>query len=213
VTASGSARVWLITGAGRGLGRAFTDAAIRGGDQVIATVRSEQAHQEMRDAYPASVLPVLADVTDRAAVLAAAAQGHTHFGRIDVLVNNAGYGLAGGVEEISEEQARRQMDVNFFGALWCTQAVLPVMRAQGSGHIFQISSLGGVAAFPNTGLYNASKWALEGMSESLAREAAWTAPSPLRNTARFSGPAGRLCPGHTRSPSPATPRRRPAPCA
>ena len=93
-------------------------------------------------------------------------------GRLDVLVNNAGYGLAGGVEEASEQEVRDQFEVNVFGALWCTQAVLPVMRAQGSGHLFQISSIGGVAGFLNTGIYHASKWALEGFSESLAQEVA-----------------------------------------
>lgn len=93
-------------------------------------------------------------------------------GRIDVLVNNAGYGLAGGVEEASEAEIRDQFEVNVFGALWCTQAVLPVMREQGSGHLLQISSIGGVAGFLNTGIYHASKWALEGFSESLAQEVA-----------------------------------------
>jgi NAD(P)-dependent dehydrogenase (short-subunit alcohol dehydrogenase family) len=94
------------------------------------------------------------------------------FGRIDVVVNNAGYGLLGGVEEVTEDQARAQIETNFFGALWVTQAVLPQLRAQGSGHIVQISTIGGIAAFPGLGLYHASKWALEGMSESLAAEVA-----------------------------------------
>jgi NAD(P)-dependent dehydrogenase (short-subunit alcohol dehydrogenase family) len=170
VTAPDEARIWLVTGAGRGLGRAFTEEAVRGGDRVIATVRSEQAAKDLADALPDSVLPIIVDVTDRAAVLAAVQRGLTYFGRIDVLVNNAGYGLAGGVEEISEAQARRQMDVNFFGALWFTQGVLPAMRAQRSGHIFQISSVGGVIANQNTSLYHASKWALEGLSESLVKE-------------------------------------------
>jgi NAD(P)-dependent dehydrogenase (short-subunit alcohol dehydrogenase family) len=165
-----TARVWLVTGAGRGLGRAFTDEAIAGGDTVIATARSDQALKELSDSHGDSVLPLALDLTDRTAVLAAVKQGREHFGRIDVLVNNAGYGLAGGVEEVSEAQARRQLEVNFFGALWCTQAVLPAMREQHSGHIFQISSVGGVISNPNTSLYNASKWALEGLSESLAKE-------------------------------------------
>lgn len=163
-------RVWLITGAGRGLGRAFTEEAVRRGDKVIAAVRSEPARRELSAAYGDAVLAVSVDVTDRAAVHVTVEQGAKHFGRIDVLVNNAGYGLSGGVEEISEAQAREQMDVNFFGALWCTQAVLPVMRAQQAGHIFQISSLGGLIALPNTGCYSASKWALEGLSDSLAQE-------------------------------------------
>ena len=132
--------------------------------------RSDPARRELAAAYGDAVLAVALDVTDRAAVHAAVEQGLMHFGHLDVLVNNAGYGLAGGVEEISEDQARRQMEVNFFGALWCTQAVLPVMRAQRAGHIFQISSLGGLIALPNTSCYNASKWALEGLSDSLSQE-------------------------------------------
>src|SRR5271165_6026819 len=94
------------------------------------------------------------------------------FGRIDVAVNNAGYGQFGAIEEVSEAEARAQMETNFFGALWVTQAVLPGMRAQGSGHIIQVSSIGGVNAFPTIGLYHASKWALEGFSQSLAAEVA-----------------------------------------
>jgi NAD(P)-dependent dehydrogenase (short-subunit alcohol dehydrogenase family) len=109
-------------------------------------------------------------VTDRAAVKAAVEQAHANFGQLDVVVNNAGYGLFGMVEEVSEQQARDQFETNFYGALWVTQAVLPLMRAQGSGHIVQISSIGGVVALPNLGLYNASKWALEGLSQALAAE-------------------------------------------
>jgi NAD(P)-dependent dehydrogenase (short-subunit alcohol dehydrogenase family) len=169
-TAPLSDRIWLITGAGRGLGRAFAEAAIRSGGQVIATVRSRSAQQDLAEAYGDAVLPLQVEVTDRAAVHEAVARGLEHFHRIDVLVNNAGYGLAGGVEEVSEAQVRRQMDVNFFGALWCTQAVLPSMRARRSGHIVQVSSVGGLVALPDTGGYCASKWALEGLSESLSQE-------------------------------------------
>jgi NAD(P)-dependent dehydrogenase (short-subunit alcohol dehydrogenase family) len=177
-------RVWLITGAGRGLGRAFTEAALASGGKVIATARSAAALDEL-SAHGDAVLPISLEVSDRDAVLAAVRRGLDHFGRIDVLINNAGYGLAGGVEEVSEEQARRQLEVNFFGALWCTQAVLPAMRAQGSGHIFQVSSVGGLVALPNTGLYCASKWALEGMSDSLAQE---VAPLGIRVTILEPGP-------------------------
>lgn len=165
-------RVWLVTGASRGLGRAFCQAALEAGDRVAATARRTNDLEALVTRYGDRVQPLLLDVTDRAAVFAAVGEVVGRHGRLDVLVNNAGYGLAGAVEEVSETQARHQIDVNVFGALWCTQAVLPAMRAQGSGHIFQISSLGGVVAFLNGGLYNASKWALEGFSESLAQEVA-----------------------------------------
>src|SRR6185436_8698603 len=121
-------------------------------------------------AHGDAVLPVPLDVTDRAAVFAAVARGHEHFGRLDVVVNNAGYGQFGMVEELSESQAREQIETNLFGALWVTQAALPFLRAQGSGHFLQVSSIGGISAFPGIGMYHASKWALEGFSQALAAE-------------------------------------------
>ncbi len=163
-------RTWMITGASRGLGRAFTEIALEAGDSVVATVRDLTALRDLAGRYPGTLVVLPLDVTDRAAVFAAVEQAVGLTGRLDVLVNNAGYGLAGGIEEVTEQQARQQFEVNVFGALWCTQAVLPVMRAQGSGHLFQISSIGGVAGFLNTGIYHGSKWALEGISESLAQE-------------------------------------------
>jgi NAD(P)-dependent dehydrogenase (short-subunit alcohol dehydrogenase family) len=126
--------------------------------------------EDLCDTHPNRVLPVGLDVTDRGAAAVAVDSAITAWGSVDVLVNNAGYGLAGAVEEVSEAQARRQMEVNFFGALWLTQAVLPAMREQRSGHIFQVSSIGGAVSVPNAGLYCASKFALEGMSESLSME-------------------------------------------
>lgn len=165
-------RNWFITGASRGLGRAFAEVALERGERVALTVRDATTLEALVATYPDRVLPIVLDVTDRAGVFEAVGKAVAEWGTIDVLVNNAGYGLAGAVEEVTEEQARRQMDVNFFGALWCTQAVVPVMRRQGAGHIFQISSVGGVASQPNAGLYCASKWALEGLSESLAIEVA-----------------------------------------
>jgi NAD(P)-dependent dehydrogenase (short-subunit alcohol dehydrogenase family) len=160
----------MITGAGRGLGQVFTEAAVGAGDSVIATARTHEALEGLVSAHGGAVFPLVLDVTDRSAVIAAVAAGVEHFGRIDVLVNNAGYGLAGAVEELDEARVRAQFEVNFFGLLWCTQAVLPYMRAQGSGHIFQLSSLGGVIALSNLGGYNASKWAVEAMSDSLSQE-------------------------------------------
>jgi NAD(P)-dependent dehydrogenase (short-subunit alcohol dehydrogenase family) len=122
--------------------------------------------------YGDSVLPIALDVTDRDAVFAAVARAHDHFGGLDVVVNNAGYGQFGMVEELSESEVRAQVETNLFGALWVTQAALPFLRAQRSGHILQVSSIGGISAFPSVGAYHASKWALEGISQSLAQEVA-----------------------------------------
>jgi NAD(P)-dependent dehydrogenase (short-subunit alcohol dehydrogenase family) len=119
-----------------------------------------------------AVLPLKLDVTDRDAVFDTVAQARERFGRLDVIVNNAGYGQFGMVEELSEAEAREQIETNLFGALWVTQAALPYLREQGSGHILQVSSIGGISAFPNIGMYHASKWALEGISQSLAAEVA-----------------------------------------
>jgi NAD(P)-dependent dehydrogenase (short-subunit alcohol dehydrogenase family) len=165
-------RTWLITGASRGLGRAIAEAALDAGGIVAATARDLTRLKDLRERYDDRVIPLALDVSDRAAVFETVHKAAAEAGRIDVLVNNAGHGLAGGVEEVDERQARDQLDVNFFGALWCTQAVLPVMRRQGSGHILQMSSIAGIATYPNLGLYCASKWALEGLSETLAQEVA-----------------------------------------
>src|SRR3954454_7139532 len=163
-------KTWFITGASRGFGRIWAEAALSRGDRVAATARRPESLHPLADTYGDSFLPLRLDVTDRAAVTAAVRQAADAFGSLDVVVNNAGYGLFGMVEEITEEQARAQLDTNLLGPLWVTQAALPILRAQGSGHLVQVSSLGGVAAFPTLGLYNASKWALEGMSEALAQK-------------------------------------------
>ncbi|WP_030192547.1 SDR family NAD(P)-dependent oxidoreductase [Streptomyces sp. NRRL S-87] len=170
--ATGGSRTWFVTGASRGLGRAFAEAALAAGDRVAAVARTTAALDELAAAHPGRVLPLTADVTDRAAAFAAVAAAAEHFGRLDVVVNNAGTLSAGMVEEFTEAEARAQMDVNFFGALWVSQAAMPVLRARGGGHVVQISSIGGLAGFPSTGLYSASKFALEGMSEALAMEGA-----------------------------------------
>jgi NAD(P)-dependent dehydrogenase (short-subunit alcohol dehydrogenase family) len=163
-------RIWLITGASRGLGRSFTQAALAAGDRVAATARDTSSLDDLVAAHGDAILPIALDVTDRDAAFAAVGQAHERLGRLDVVINNAGYGVSATIEELTEEQARRQMEVNLFGALWVTQAALPIMRAQGSGWIVQVSSIGGLAAFPLTGIYHASKWALEGFSESLRQE-------------------------------------------
>ncbi|MFC8296922.1 SDR family NAD(P)-dependent oxidoreductase [Micromonospora orduensis] len=169
-------KTWFITGASRGFGRVWTEAALARGDKVAATARDGKALHDLTEAYGERVLPLTLDVTDRPAVFDAVSRAAETFGRLDVVVNNAGFGLFGMVEETTEEQARAQLETNFFGALWVTQAVLPVLRAQGSGHILQVSSIGGVGAFPTLGLYNASKWALEGLSEALSAELAPLGP-------------------------------------
>ena len=164
-------RTWLVTGASRGLGRSFAEAVLDSGDRLVATARDATVLAPLTEGHP-DVLAFDLDVTDRAQVDWVVARTIEQFGRLDVVVNNAGYGLRGGVEEVSEAQARAQMETNFFGALWVTQAVLPQMRAQHRGHIVQVSSIAGVVAPARFGLYAASKWALEAMSESLAREVA-----------------------------------------
>lgn len=167
-----SGRIWLITGASRGLGRAFAEAALSVGDRVVAIARKSDALGALADAHGDRVLPLPTDVTDRAAVFIAVEQAIAHFGRLDVVVNNAGSMWLGAVEEFSESEARTAMELNFFGALWVTQAVTPHLRAQGSGRLLQVSSVAGIATGPTAGLYSASKFALEGMSEALAQELA-----------------------------------------
>ena len=165
-------KIWFITGASRGFGREWTIAALERGDKVAATARDTGTLDDLAVKYGDALLPIELDVTDRAADFAAVKQAHEYFGRLDVVVNNAGYGQFGFIEELSEQEARDQLETNVFGALWITQAALPFLRAQRSGHILQVSSIGGITAFPLVGAYHASKWALEGFSQSLAQEVA-----------------------------------------
>jgi len=167
-----SEKVWFITGASRGFGRQWAIAALDRGDKVAATARDTDTLTDLVEIYGDAILPIELDVTDRAADFAAVTRAHDHFGRLDIVVNNAGYGHFGFVEELTEQEARAQIETNVFGALWITQAALPYLRAQRSGHIIQVSSIGGITAFPNVGIYHASKWALEGFSQSLAQEVA-----------------------------------------
>jgi len=165
-------KTWFITGTSRGFGREWALAALERGDRVAATARDLTALDALVAAHGDAVLPLALDVTDRAAAFAAVARAHEHFGRLDVVVNNAGYGQFGAVEELSEAEAREQIETNLFGALWVTQAALPFLREQGGGHILQVSSIGGISAFPTVGIYHASKWGLEGLSQALAQEVA-----------------------------------------
>lgn len=165
-------KTWFITGSSRGFGKQWATAALKRGDNVAASARNTEALAELKKEFGDQVLTLALDVTDRAACFDAVEQAHSHFGSLDIVVNNAGYGLFGMVEEISEKEAREQMETNFFGALWVTQAALPIMREQGGGRILQVSSIGGIIANISLGLYHASKWALEAFSESLSKEVA-----------------------------------------
>jgi NAD(P)-dependent dehydrogenase (short-subunit alcohol dehydrogenase family) len=163
-------KVWFITGTSRGFGREWAIAALERGDKVAATARDTATLSDLAQRYGDALLPIQLDVNDRDADFAAVKQAHDHFGRLDIVVNNAGYGHFGFIEELTEAEARAQIETNLFGALWVTQAALPYLRAQGSGHIIQVSSIGGITAFQNVGIYHASKWALEGFSQALAQE-------------------------------------------
>jgi len=171
-------RTWFITGASKGLGRAFTEAALAAGDRVAAVARTmtdatiDTNSDADIDTESDRLLRITTDVTDRASVFAAVEQAVQHFGRLDVVVNNAGTLTMGFVEEYSEAEARQQLETNFFGALWVSQAAMAVFRRQRSGHLVQVSSIAGLGGFPSSGLYSASKFALEGLSEALALEAA-----------------------------------------
>jgi NAD(P)-dependent dehydrogenase (short-subunit alcohol dehydrogenase family) len=192
-------KVWFITGTSRGFGREWAIAALERGDKVAATARDTATLADLAEKYGDALVPIQLDVTDRDADFAAVKQAHDHFGRLDIVVNNAGYGHFGFIEELTEQEARAQIETNVFGALWVTQAALPYLRAQRSGHIVQVSSIGGITAFQNVGIYHASKWALEGFSQSLAQEIApfnihvtliepggfstdWAGPSSKRST-------------------------------
>ncbi|MDO9456524.1 SDR family oxidoreductase [Nocardioides sp.] len=167
-----SGKTWFITGASRGFGREWSTAALERGDRVAATARDTSTLDDLVATYGDAILPIELDVTDHDADFAAVARAHEHFGRLDVVVNNAGYGHFGFVEELTEAEFRAQLETNVFGAMWVTQAALPFLREQGSGHILQVSSIGGISAFPLVGAYHASKWALEGFSQALAQEVA-----------------------------------------
>ncbi len=180
-------KVWFITGASRGFGRVWAKAALRRGDHVAATARNADALAGLVDEFGDAVLPLALDVTDREAAFAAVAAAHAHFGHLDVVINNAGYGHFGFVEEVTEAEMRAQLETNVFGALWVTQAALPILRAQSSGHILQVSSIGGITAYPLLSAYHASKWALEGLSQSLAQE---VAPFGMHVTLIEPGPFG-----------------------
>jgi len=185
----------LITGASRGFGKIWAEAFLKRGDNVIATARNTESLNDLSAKYGDSILSLQLDVTNRAQCFEVVSKAQKHFGNIDVLINNAGYGLFGAVEEASEQDARNQFETNVFGALWMTQAVLPVMRNQASGHIIQVSSVLGIATVPLLGLYNSSKWAIEGLIESMSAEIQpfgiqTTMIEPIAYNTEFAGNSG-----------------------
>lgn len=171
-TRTAEGRVWLVTGASSGFGRSIAEAALAAGDTVVLTARRTESLEDLRAAHPDRVAVLALDVTDHARITEVVAEVVLWYGRVDVLVNNAGRGLIGAVEETTDRELRDLMDLHFFGPAALTRAVLPHMRRQGSGAIVQMSSMGGRFSFPGVGAYSATKFALEGLSEALAGEVA-----------------------------------------
>jgi NAD(P)-dependent dehydrogenase (short-subunit alcohol dehydrogenase family) len=172
MTTQGNKRVWFITGSSTGFGRALVEAVLANGECVIATARKPEQLNDVVNQYPDTALAVRLDVTNCQEVDEAVNVALKTFGHVDVLVNNAGYGLLGGVEEASNAEIRAQFETNLFGALNVMQAVLAHMRQRQSGHILNISSVGGFTGYAGFGIYNGTKFALEGISEALALEVA-----------------------------------------
>ena len=177
-------KVWFVTGSSRGLGRAIAEAALDAGDNVVATARKPEQFDDLLARYGERIHPVALDVTDNDAVVAAVATGLKVFGRYDVVVNNAGYGNLAAVEDITLEDFAAQIDTNFYGVVYVTKAVLPILRNQGSGHIFQVSSVGGRVGSVGLSAYQSAKWAVGGFSTVLAQE---VAPLGIKVTALEPG--------------------------
>ncbi len=163
-------QVFFLTGSSRGLGRQIAEATLAAGHQLVATARQPESLADLADRYGTRILPVALDVTDPDAAAAAVAAGTKAFGRLDVIVNNAGYANLAAVEDITPADFRAQIDANLFGVVNVTKAALPVLRRQGSGHIIQVSSIGGRLATAGLSAYQSAKWAVGGFSEVLARE-------------------------------------------
>jgi NAD(P)-dependent dehydrogenase (short-subunit alcohol dehydrogenase family) len=178
-------KVWFITGTSSGFGRALAEEVLAKGDKVVATARKPEVLADLVEKYPETARAVRLDVTNLQDVKSSIAEAVKEFGRIDVLVNNAGYGLVGAIEETSDEQVKHQFDTNVFGVLNVTREILPLLREQKSGHIVNISSLVGISAFPSFGIYSATKFALEGLSQALAAE---VAPHGIKTTVVEPGP-------------------------
>jgi NAD(P)-dependent dehydrogenase (short-subunit alcohol dehydrogenase family) len=163
-------KTWFITGTSTGLGRALTEALLSRGDRVAATLRTPTALDDLADKYGDLLWRTTLDVSSPADIRRVVDNAFAALGRIDVVVSNAGYSLVGAAEEPSDDQVRRQLDTNVLGSMTLARAALPHLRAQGSGHLIQLSSIGGLSAFPFVSVYNATKWAMEGFYEALAQE-------------------------------------------
>jgi NAD(P)-dependent dehydrogenase (short-subunit alcohol dehydrogenase family) len=195
VVDNASNKVWLVTGASTGFGRELVEYLLAQGARVVATARKVDGLTDLGTRYPERALVASMDVTNQQQVDTVVSAAVKWFGRVDVLVNNAGYGMVGAVEESAEEEFRPMFETNVFGLIRVTQAVLPQMREQGLGHIVNLSSIGGLVATPGFGLYNATKFAVEGLSEALAQEVkplgisvTIVEPGPFRT--KFLGKAG-----------------------
>lgn len=165
-------KVWFITGSSRGLGKSLTEAVLKNGDKVAATARDPKQLHEFTEKFPDQILPIQLDVTDNEQIYAAVETAITHFGKIDVLVNNAGFGITGAAEAFTDEQVKSQLDTNLYAPIEVTRAVLPHMRKQRSGRILQISSVGGRVGNAGLTMYQAAKFGLGGFSEALSKEVA-----------------------------------------
>ena len=165
-------KVWFITGSSRGLGRALTEAVLAKGDNVAATARTPQQLDDLVSKYPQQILPLRLDVTNKKEITAAVEQAVKYFGRIDVLVNNAGFGVVGAAEAFTDQQVRSQLETNLYAPIEVTRVVLPYMRKQRSGRILQISSVGGRIGNPGLAIYQAAKFGLSGFAEVLSKEVA-----------------------------------------
>lgn len=165
-------KVWFITGCSTGFGKQLAKEVLQAGYKAVVTARNTNDVQDIISAYPSTSIAVKLDVTNAAEIKEAVEKAIQRFGTIDVLVNNAGIGYFGAIEESEDEAVRRMFEINFFGLANMTNAVLPILRKQKSGHIINIASIGGLVSFPGVGFYNATKFAVDGLSESLAKEVA-----------------------------------------
>ncbi len=180
-----SSRVWFITGCSSGFGRLLAEEVLKAGDKVVATARNISTIADLEKKYPKTARAISLDVTHREQIATAVEQALDHFGHIDVLVNNAGYGLVAALEEATDEDIRREIDTNVYGVVNVTRALLPHLRARKSGHVINLSSIAGLIATPGLGYYNLTKFAVEGFSEALALE---VAPLGIKVTLIEPGP-------------------------